>query len=111
VKQNNKYYEEVGVMNPEQVQYLFATHGYENLIFISLNNNRRFHIDDEMRSIMTWDHVRGLLTFPQEGYVLHEMRDFQPRNVVISQDYSMLESFIFATDVKSRLTGPNPANK
>jgi hypothetical protein len=90
-------------MNAAQVQKLLSEYGEENLIFISMNNNRRIHIDDEFRAKMVWDHTNELLTFEEDDYVLHEMRNFQPRKVSIIQGYDMLEAFIFARDDDSKL--------
>jgi hypothetical protein len=90
-------------MDATHVQHLFDTYGYENLIFISLNNNRRLHVDDKMREVMVWDHERELLILEDDNYVLHEMRDFAPRKVTVAQDYSMLEAMIFAREPKYRI--------
>jgi hypothetical protein len=90
-------------MTKEQIDYLLATYGLDNLMFISMNNNRRIHIGDKLRASLVFDHTNNMLTFPMDDYTLHEMRDFAPRNVMVAQDYGMLEAFIFATDEKSRL--------
>ena len=90
-------------MTKDQIAYLFATYGENNLIFISMNNNRRIHIDDEMRATMIWDNTNELLIFEQDDYILTEMMDYTPRKVTIAQGYDMLESFIFARGVEDRL--------
>lgn len=89
-------------MTPEQIKALFDRFGYDNLIFVSMNNNRRIHVDNELRNKLEWDHDNELLIFDQDDYVLHEMRDFAPRKVTVTQDYSMLEALIFARDERSR---------
>jgi hypothetical protein len=95
-------------MNAAQIQKLFDKHGQENLLYISMNNNRRIHVDEELRSTMVWDHENELLSFVNNDYVLHEMRDFNARSVIIYQGYDMLEAFIFVTDEKSKLTYGKP---
>lgn len=82
-------------MTKEQIEHLFSKHAKEDLVFISLNNNRRIHVDDTNRDLISFDHTLELMTYEQPNTVLHEMRNYHPFHATLYQGYDMIEVLMF----------------
>lgn len=82
-------------MTVENLQYLINTYGLENLRQITLNNSRNILITDDDRDKLEIDYDKKLLKFTDTHYVFAEMQHFQTKEVVIAQEFDLIECLIF----------------
>lgn len=91
-------------MEAALVKKLLNEKGKENLLFININNNRRYHVDKANLDRLFFDFERECIVEFNNDFVLAERMNYTPHKVVSFTPFEFIEGLYFLDDDKHYLS-------